>query len=79
MDERTIKIKTMRKDLQWFKDRVGKRVYRLTPTTCKCSICLSVLNRGLIIDDDIHAQYLFDCQNEMELIYEDSKNETNEP
>lgn len=65
----------MIKDLQWFKDRVGKRIYRWTKTTCDCAICSNVLDVGLIIDDEIHAQYLYDCQNEMQLQYEDySKN-----
>lgn len=62
----------MIKDLQWFKDRVGKQIYRHTETNCKCAVCMDVLKRGLIIHDEIHAQYLFDCQNEMGLEYDDS-------
>lgn len=63
----------MRKDLQWFKDRIGKHIYRYTPTTCKCEVCNAVFNKGLIISDEIHAQYLFDCQNELGLQYEDEQ------
>jgi hypothetical protein len=59
-------------DIQWYKDRIGKRVYR-TESTCKCSICARVFEVGLIITGELHAHYLFDCQNEMGLFYFDKK------
>ena len=60
-------------DLQWFKDRIGQRVYREN-NKCKCNVCVEVFERGLIIKDEIHAYYLLDCQNELELIYTDNIN-----
>lgn len=49
--------------LQWFKDRIGKRVYR-GKTTCTCSICDGVSKEGLIIQDELHANYLYDVEGE---------------
>ena len=60
-------------DLQWFKDRIGKRVYREN-NKCRCKICVEVFEIGLIINDEIHAHYLLDCQNELGLIYTDNIN-----
>jgi len=56
--------------LRWFKNRIGKRVYRLTKTNC-CPTCDRVEKEGLIIGDKTHANYLFDCQNSMNLEYSD--------
>ena len=56
---------------QWFVDRVGKRVYRLN-NNCDCCVCVAVFEHGLIISDKFHANYLFDCQNELELFYSDT-------
>ena len=60
-----------RHDLKWFKDRVGKRVFR-TEATCQCPICKKIGEVGLVIADEFHAQYLFDCQNELNLRYFDN-------
>ena len=54
--------------LNWFKQRVGKKIYRLTKLNC-CRVCNHVEKHGLIIEDIYHAEYLHDCQNEMGLIY----------
>lgn len=47
--------------LKWFKDRIGKRVFR-NNSTCKCSVCASVEEKGLIIEDEMHASYLMDME-----------------
>ncbi len=60
------------KELKWFKDRIGTRIFRLN-NKCDCEVCKSVYVNGLIVEDELHAQYLYDCQNEMQLIYEESK------
>ena len=60
------------KDLQWFIDRIGKRIYRLTDTKC-CRHCQRVFKDGLVIDDLMHAKYLYICQGELELVYGDKK------
>lgn len=59
-----------RNDLGWFKERIGKRVFR-TESSCQCEICIKVGKVGLVIMDNLHAQYLFDCQNELGLFYFD--------
>ena len=60
-------------DLKWYKDRIGKRVYR-TASQCQCEVCKKVEDVGLIIADELHANYLFDCQNDLDLYYFDEKN-----
>lgn len=55
-------------DLQWFIDRIGKRVFR-DKNLCNCGVCKNVFQNGLIITDKQHAQYLYDIQNEMGIRY----------
>jgi hypothetical protein len=59
------------KDLTWYTERVGQRIYRKN-NICECIKCVDVFENGLIITDTAHAHYLFDCQNEMGLIYLDA-------
>ena len=63
-------------NLDWYKDRVGKRVYR-TASTCPCEICKSVEDVGLVIADELHANYLYDCQNDLNLYYFDEPKKNN--
>lgn len=56
---------------QWFIERIGKRIFREN-NHCPCAICLDVFENGLIITDEMHAIYLYDCQ-ETGLIYCDQK------
>ncbi len=54
------------KNLDWFKKRVGKRIYR-DAVKCHCSSCddvVCVVCNGLTIADEDHAVYLYDNQNE---------------
>ena len=46
-------------DLKWFTDRVGKVVYR-NRTTCRCGVCDVIYTNGLLIQDEMHATYLYD-------------------
>ncbi len=57
---------------EWFLNRIGKRVFR-DATSCKCQHCKDIVENGLVIGSDLHAIYLFDCQNEMEVFYRDKK------
>lgn len=57
---------------QWFLDRIGKKVFR-TNGQCKCEVCANVVKNGLIIAGELHAIYLYDCQNELDLFYFDKK------
>ena len=66
-----------RKNREWFVERIGQRVYR-DDNGCDCSICKTIERTGLIIHDELHAQYLFDCQNELGVIYFDSKKDKRE-
>lgn len=52
------------KSLKWFKDRIGKTIYRDT-NNCPCDTCKNVLINGIFIEDMQVAQYLFDIQNDM--------------
>jgi hypothetical protein len=61
-------------DQKWFIDRIGKRIYRKN-NICNCAVCLNVHEVGLIIADEMHAIYLYDCQ-ELDLIYYDLPDET---
>ena len=55
--------------LEWFKKRIGKKIYR--DFFCSCKVCEEVEKNGLYIVDKLHAIYLFDCQNEFEIYYFD--------
>jgi hypothetical protein len=63
----------IRHNLQWFLDRVGKRIYR-KKLKCPCKECQKTY---LDIASDInglgrtHANYLYDCQNELGIEYFD--------
>lgn len=49
--------------LQWFLERVGKRVYRGS-VSCDCDICGHVEERGIFISNEMHAHYLNDIEAE---------------
>lgn len=61
-----------RQQFEWFLERVGKRIYR-SRVRCKCDTCVRVGNEGLIITDEMHANYLFDIQNELGIKYRDTE------
>ena len=56
--------------LEWFKKRIGKHIFR-TSFSCPCDSCKKVGEVGLFIADELHANYLFDCQNDLQLYYFD--------
>ena len=58
----------MLKTLQDFKDNIGKRVYRKAHS-CGCHTCADVTKRGLVIYDENHAQYLYECSSEFQIDY----------
>jgi hypothetical protein len=64
------KVKGKVHELTWFQERVGKKVFR-NETSCKCINCTLNYKNGVVINDDIHANYLFDMQNELRLNYFD--------
>ena len=61
----------MKHQLRWFKNRIGKRVYR-NDVTCSCKTCKGVTNNGLVIRDDMHAEYLHMVQFELDVDYRDN-------
>ena len=75
-------MNTQNTRLQWFLDRVGKRVFR-NKTTCPCEICAAVYEHGLVIDDKLQAEYLHDlevaytCEGDL-LRYFDTREEAGE-
>lgn len=50
------------KTFRWFKNRIGKRIYR-DRHNC-CLHCEDVFKNGLVIRDESHAIYLYDTQND---------------
>jgi hypothetical protein len=67
---------------KWFIDRIGKIVYR-NETSCKCVVCASVVENGVIISDANHAIYLSETECEYTadgwpMKYFDSKEEVTE-
>jgi hypothetical protein len=40
-------------DFEWFKQRIGRRIYRLTKTDC-CKVCDRVYREGLIVGGESH-------------------------
>lgn len=59
---------------QWATDRIGKTVYR-KEDTCSCGVCQDIAEKGLVIQDQLHATYITDCAMEMNYRYADSKEE----
>ena len=52
-----------------FIDRIWKRVYR-NANTCDCDTCRDVEKNGVVISDEQHANYLFDCQSDTDIFWE---------
>jgi hypothetical protein len=66
----------------WFRSKIGQRLYR-NETSCQCGVCKNVAENGLIVNDQFHADYLYDCEAESNgegypLRYFDTKEEVNE-
>jgi hypothetical protein len=71
--------KTENERLNWFIDRIGKRVFR-NKTSCQCGTCQNVYENGVVISDGMHADYMciieFEYTNEKSpLQYFDTKEE----
>jgi len=48
------------KSKEWFIDRIGKRIYRdMQGKKDCCGTCGTVRNEGLIVHDEMHADYLW--------------------
>ena len=68
----------MTKDKQWFLDRIGKRVFRDTHTD-NSELAKAVKETGVVIKDELHADYMFSIQQEfyldcgIDLNYRDEK------
>ncbi len=60
-----------RHKLQWFMERIGKRIYRRVRKDKCCAHCQKVVDEGLVLADRQHADYVYSCQNEMGLKYSD--------
>jgi len=53
----------MEKTKDWFLERIGKRIYR-DKSSCLCHTCEEVSENGLVVNDEMHATFLFDVQND---------------
>lgn len=49
---------------KWFIDRVGKVIWR-NKTTCKCGVCESVYQNGLLLSDEGHAMYVYTVESDL--------------
>lgn len=56
----------------WFQERIGKIVYR-DQISCPCLTCKQGTENGILIHDKQHANYLYLCQNEMDIEYRDAR------
>ncbi len=66
-------IKYYKERQQWFKDRIGTRIFR-GDTNCNhgnCESCKKIALEGLIITDELHACYLNDVSFELGIEYRD--------
>ncbi len=61
-------VKNNMRTLTWFKNRIGKRIYR-DKTSCNCETCARVYKEGLIVNDLNHAEYLEMVSREMNINY----------
>ncbi len=76
------KFNNHEEQLKWFKDRVGKVIWR-NKTTCDCLVCDSVYRNGLMVQDEFHASYISDLVSDYAaegsvLEYFDTKEERDE-
>lgn len=67
---------------EWFRSKVGQRLFR-NHNGCSCEVCQHVLDNGLIVENPLHATYLYDneCDYTNEgnpLRYFDTKEEATE-
>lgn len=60
----------MKHTKKWFINRIGKRIYR-NATTCTCETCRRVYEKGLIVADKFHCDYLFMVQYDLDIDYQD--------
>jgi hypothetical protein len=51
------------KTLKWFRGKVGLKIYR-DDGGCGCHHCNEIVENGLIVHDAVHAEHLYDMQNE---------------
>ena len=56
----------------WFMNRIGKTIYR-NETTCTCNTCKDVPDKGLVIIDEFHVDYLLMVQDDLDIEYRDIK------
>lgn len=47
--------------LKWFLSKVGSTLYR-NDHGCDCQSCKDVLERGVFINDELHAHYCYDIE-----------------
>ena len=59
---------------KWFKNRIGKKVFRDEIKPYCCPVCERNGKEGLIVGNEQHANYLKLIQDEMGIEYRDKKN-----
>lgn len=74
---KNLEVLMNKKTLEWFQERIGKRIFR-KHNLCGCDVCLKVWKEGLIVQDEIHADYLFMHESETDLNYFDKQDNHDE-
>jgi hypothetical protein len=46
--------------LEWFQSKIGHRIYR--NAICGCDHCQRVTKDGIVVQDMLHAQYLYEIE-----------------
>jgi hypothetical protein len=75
--------------LEYYKYLLNKKPWSINlqidrnETSCQCGVCKNVFENGLVVEDNFHADYLYDCEGEFTaegfpIRYFDSKEEVNE-
>ena len=61
----------MKHPLTWFEAREGKRIFR-DEVSCKCHTCVENGDKGLIVRDKQHADYLHTVQLDLDIDFRDN-------
>lgn len=72
MKDQTTLRKMHDQQLKWFKDRIGKTIYR-GAVSCDCDSCNRIEKEGLVIMDEMHADVLNAYSAETQTKYYDNK------
>lgn len=59
--------------LKWFKDHIGKRMYKTLD--CDCDTCRLIYDHGILVLDSFHAEVLDEMEIESDVKFFETKTE----